>query len=402
MSGLHDLFDELVADVPAYGDLDRAIEQAEEDRRRRYGIAAGLAAAAAVAAVIAGLAVLNDDQTDSQPVDPATDTPTDAIGHEQPEVLSARQVGRFSLEVAGEPVPGRWQMGQNSHDVWTAGYFDETGYGSPALWWGKGTTTHEVVGSVGGVAISPDARWIVWSRATAGGYDGNPSLPRVMELVDTATGEVRWSRDAAADAPDVGALAVTNDGVVLFGHCLEPRLDAAGWTQCGDVRVDLWAPRHGGASTVPTEMSNVLSTGAPNGFLSSDAPLGHRPSVRPEYVRVSESGDVEQVATLPRSTVAVSADERFALLCDTPAGSICEFSVLPLDGGDAQPMPSLAELVSIPIDYDWGVNPFVVERGDLLVIRSLEAQEASPYPAVARCSLEQARCVQIHRSGGNS
>lgn len=37
MSGLREAFDEIVADVPAYGDLDRAIEQAHRERRRRYG-----------------------------------------------------------------------------------------------------------------------------------------------------------------------------------------------------------------------------------------------------------------------------------------------------------------------------------------------------------------------------
>ena len=48
MSGLHEAFDEIVADVPVYGDLDKAIEQADRERRHRYGVVAGLAAAAAV------------------------------------------------------------------------------------------------------------------------------------------------------------------------------------------------------------------------------------------------------------------------------------------------------------------------------------------------------------------
>ena len=36
MSGLHEAFDEIVARVPVYGDLDGAIEQAEQERRRRF------------------------------------------------------------------------------------------------------------------------------------------------------------------------------------------------------------------------------------------------------------------------------------------------------------------------------------------------------------------------------
>ena len=77
MSGLREAFDEIVADVPVYGDLDRAIEQAERERRRRYGVIAGLAAAAAVVAVIVGvLAVTPGDDDSPQPIGPSTSTVT--------------------------------------------------------------------------------------------------------------------------------------------------------------------------------------------------------------------------------------------------------------------------------------------------------------------------------------
>ena len=73
MSGLHEKFDEIVAGVPVYGDLDRAIEQAERERRRRYGAIAGLAAAAAVLAVIVGvLAVSRDGDNSQPPIGPVT------------------------------------------------------------------------------------------------------------------------------------------------------------------------------------------------------------------------------------------------------------------------------------------------------------------------------------------
>jgi hypothetical protein len=76
MSGLREAFDQIVADVPVYGDLDRAIGQAESDRRRRYGVVAGVAAAAAVVAVIIGmLAITRDGSTSPQPVHPSP-TPT--------------------------------------------------------------------------------------------------------------------------------------------------------------------------------------------------------------------------------------------------------------------------------------------------------------------------------------
>jgi Tol biopolymer transport system component len=79
MSGLHEAVDEIAADVPTYGDLDRAIEQAERDRRRRHGMIAGLAAAAAVVAVIVGvLAVTRDDEGAPSPAPRPTPRPTPA------------------------------------------------------------------------------------------------------------------------------------------------------------------------------------------------------------------------------------------------------------------------------------------------------------------------------------
>ena len=76
MSGLHEAFDEIVVDGPVYGDLDRAIEQADRERHRRYGVVASLAAAAAVVAVIIGVLAMNGDRdTSPQPIGP-TPTPT--------------------------------------------------------------------------------------------------------------------------------------------------------------------------------------------------------------------------------------------------------------------------------------------------------------------------------------
>lgn len=73
MSGLHEAFDEMVAGVAEYGDLDRAIEQVERERRRRFRVVAGLAAAAAVVAVIGGvLALTRDDAPGTpQPIGPS-------------------------------------------------------------------------------------------------------------------------------------------------------------------------------------------------------------------------------------------------------------------------------------------------------------------------------------------
>jgi hypothetical protein len=71
MSGLREAFDEIVADIPVYGDLDRAIEQADRERRHRYGVLAGLAAAAAVLVVIAGIVTVARDTDTAPPVSPS-------------------------------------------------------------------------------------------------------------------------------------------------------------------------------------------------------------------------------------------------------------------------------------------------------------------------------------------
>lgn len=76
MSGLREALADLASDVPVYGDLDRAIERADRQRRRRYGAIAGLTAAAAVVAVMVGvLAESGDGSSSPEPVSPVT-TPT--------------------------------------------------------------------------------------------------------------------------------------------------------------------------------------------------------------------------------------------------------------------------------------------------------------------------------------
>jgi hypothetical protein len=96
MSGLREAFDEIVADVPVYGDLDRAIEQAERERRRRYGVAAGLAAAAAAVVLVVGvLAVTRDengspDPSHQSPAPTEKPTPTDSASDATSQALNGR------------------------------------------------------------------------------------------------------------------------------------------------------------------------------------------------------------------------------------------------------------------------------------------------------------------------
>jgi hypothetical protein len=385
-------------------------------RRRRTAVSASGIAAAAVLVAIAGMTVLSDDRTDSQrPGDPTTQTPTedesdiDTIPVEPPEDSLVRRI-RGGLEVAGETVPGKWELTEARRDVWVAIKTDENGFTSQ--WWGKGATAQPMPASrgdilTGGVVISEDAHWIVWTRPAADVTSTNP--PMVMEVVDTATGEVRWSRNADADVRDPGALAVTNAGVVVFAHCLEPVIDAEGYRQCSDARVDAWAPEADVVRTLPVGVRVtdppfsdnfwhvaplMRRIGAHNGLLIQSSE-----TARPQYVRLSDRATVEVIATLPIEDPvdptghikAVTADEHFALLagrCDDGLFG-CGWSVLALDGGERRPMPSLSKLVNPQSNYMYA---FVVERDDLLLVR-----EPGSGAIVARCSLSQARCVPIEK-----
>lgn len=322
---------------------------------------------------------------------------------DEPSTELAVHVERRALKVGGASVPGRWQLTESRRDVWVA---IRTGaQGATSQWWGTGTSARPMppsVGSIlrGGVVISQDARWIVWTRPAADVLAVDP--PRVMEVVETATGEVRWSRDADHDAPEIGALAVTNDGTVVFGHCLEPTFDSGGWPQCDDARLDVWSPATDAIRTVPAEVSVhqspfagsvtelaplVRRTGAHNGLLGRSAARG-----RPQYLRVSDRGQVDVVTTLPRNTVAVTADERFALLregeCPDEVGR-CGFHALRLDDGERRLIPSLYDLVA---GHAASSHEYVAERDDLLLVR-----DAWSGAVVARCALSQAQCVPIRK-----
>jgi hypothetical protein len=173
------------------------------ERRRRLGVVAGLSTVAAVLVLVVAVLVISRDGKDApEAIGPTPTTPDrtkattepEPIPRGRPEVL-VRQLGGQRLEVAGEIVPGKWGVENSRRDVWAGAYVDEVGYWSPALWWGKGTATHEVPGQRGGVAISQDAHWIAWTRTVSGGYS-DPSRPWVMEVVDTAP-----ARSAGAATP---------------------------------------------------------------------------------------------------------------------------------------------------------------------------------------------------------
>jgi hypothetical protein len=97
------------------------------------------------------------------------------------------------------------------------------------------------------------------------------------------------------------------------------------------------------------------------------------------------------VATLPRRTLAVTADERFGLITERcPDGLLgCGFAVLPLGGSAPNPVPSLAEIVNPQMGPYYR---YVVERDDMVLVVEPDSGDA-----VARCALAQARCVPITR-----
>lgn len=113
MNDLRAALDEFVADVPVYGDLDRAIGQAASDRRRRNGLVATIAAAAAVLAVVVGvLAITRDGRGTQQPIGPTSPSPTPSVAPtEWPGVIrpgtSWPVVSDQRLGPPGDPWRGR-------------------------------------------------------------------------------------------------------------------------------------------------------------------------------------------------------------------------------------------------------------------------------------------------------
>ncbi|RYP82564.1 hypothetical protein EKO23_21505 [Nocardioides guangzhouensis] len=128
MSGLHEAFDAIVADVPVYGDLDRAIQEAERDRRHRHGAVVGLAAAAAVLAVVAGIVAASRD-TDTAP--PVTPSPTPVTPSPAP---AKSQSPETWVDTAVAPRDGYgWDVPdplEGARDAWSAvaaDHLDPTG-----------------------------------------------------------------------------------------------------------------------------------------------------------------------------------------------------------------------------------------------------------------------------------
>jgi hypothetical protein len=125
MSGLHEAFDEIVADVPVYGDLDRAIEQAESDRRRRYTVVAALVAAAAVIVVIIGVLTLSRDTDTAPPILP-TPAPSPTLEKKQsPGAWVDTAV--TAHEGYGWDVPDPLETARNGWFAVAADHLDPTG-----------------------------------------------------------------------------------------------------------------------------------------------------------------------------------------------------------------------------------------------------------------------------------
>lgn len=140
MSGLRAGLEEMAADTPVYGDLDRAIRQAGEERRHRAGLMLGATAAAAVLALIAGMLAVNRLKADGPPpAGPPTVTDTAPVGV-KPIEFGGLDPGRYRhflpVECAGRlgacptplpppvtfdiTVPAHWQFPEGAGSLFPA------------------------------------------------------------------------------------------------------------------------------------------------------------------------------------------------------------------------------------------------------------------------------------------
>lgn len=81
MSGLRAGLDQMVADNPVYGDLERAIQQADRERRRNVGLGMAAAVAAVLVLIVGTLAVTRDRGKEPQPLGPTTTDTTVPVLH---------------------------------------------------------------------------------------------------------------------------------------------------------------------------------------------------------------------------------------------------------------------------------------------------------------------------------
>jgi WD40 repeat protein len=209
MSALHEAFDEIAADVPAYGDLDRAIEQADHERhRRRLGVVAGLAAAAAVVAVVIGvLAVTRDGNDAPRPIGPSP-TPTD----HQTAIDPAQRNGRITgaRRYFGPKVSNyQWRSFDPVSEIglFVTAVDPDRSYDIEGL---------AVVGPTGPVATltcardlqcSPEEDWLSYAAALGPGADEITveSGDRTAQVIGY-DGTLRRTLDLTATIPDGGAI----------------------------------------------------------------------------------------------------------------------------------------------------------------------------------------------------
>jgi hypothetical protein len=368
-----------------------SLEADAEGVRRRWPV---LVAAAAVGVLLAGGAqlVLRDRDTSPDPSPRPDETPSVSTAPDRGPVPRAPSSGGLvvrdgegGLSVDGTAVPGRWiEVVVQRGTVWVARH--EGANGQPSVWWGNGATTHQLDETTVGFAISPDARWIVWSTPDAPGTD-------VMQVVDTASGEVRASRSVRDHADQVGPLAVTNDGVVVFDHCLVPTENPPGWPTCAEARLEVWLPGTGVTDTLPLPPSAPLElapmlvpSGAHNGLLAQQ-----RGDTRKRYLRITSAGEVEVVATLPNRAVAVSPDESFLLISGECAGPMCPWEVAPFAAGRRR------EIMPPPGWFFVPSGTVTVESASYVVV-DVKSEDFRGTRS-ARCSLSAARCVLVEPPG---
>lgn len=371
--------------------------------RRRWPV---LVAAAVVGLILAGGAQLIIRDRDGAPDPGPRPTPTPSVtttpsGGTVPRTPPSGGVvfgEAGGLSVDGEAVPGSWGLIAQQGPVWAA-YLTDRG----ELWWGRGASRQRIDGSATSVVISPDTRWITWGTTDEEGHV-------VMHLVDTVSGEERASRPIGDRGPSDGPVIVTDQGTVVFQHCVAASTDSGGWPTCTRARLDVWLPAEEVTEGLPLPedtpddlVKMVVASGAENGLIVKPAR-----AARPTYLRVADDGAVDVVATLPRRAVAVSSDERFVLIEGECAGPLCPWEVEPFGGGERReirppsgwsfvPSAAARQLVAAPLYTQYGdplyVLPHSVEEGTFVVV-NVASDDFGPSRS-ARCSLADGRCVLV-------
>jgi hypothetical protein len=365
----------------------------------RLRTAAVVAALSVIGAAAAVATTAFDRGPDRAPPPPAGDPTIEATGNAAagpPELPSSKppqasfvQDVEGHLVVAGDTVPGSWDMVTSSAHTWSA---ERAGRGPQPWVWGTDARAHALPpATYGEPVLSFDGHWLAYETETSSG--------RSLHLLDTRDGRVTAGRALPSYAHGTSIQSVTDDGVVLFYGCANAASICPGMVTHSTVTEHLWVPSSGRLVDVPGYVGDAWTSPAGILFL-------YPFEKRSRLVTVDAHGRIHDVARIPTRLIAGGRGYVAALLqveIDPSATSLLlnaspdaeqrtQIVVRPVRGGE----PMMLDAPGHWRFENVGYHMITWESPDLFVAGLWRPTgKTSEGGARARCSIRRGRCVLI-------